>query len=163
MLSRTGPSMLNRRLWILFVAFVLIVAFLAVRLAKLQLVDAEVWRARRQEFVHRQSPIDSYRGNILDRNGNILAQDVPSDELAIDYRAMNLDDAWLKKKAVERMRVSGEWAHLKDSQERNQRIREIKEVIARQIDAIPRAIGTVLARIDSRTPEEITDQILYRL
>src|SRR2546421_634151 len=79
----------------------------------------EGWRNKLQQFVHRHAVLDTYRGPIVDRNGVVLAQDVPSDELAIDYRAMNFDDAWLKKKAVDRLRAAGKWGTFVDRAERD--------------------------------------------
>src|SRR4051794_6212058 len=104
--------MLNRRLMILFAAFLLAFALLGMRLTKLQVVDQEKWRSVVQAFVHRVRPIETYRGKILDRFGRVLAEDVPADELAMDYRAMNYDDRWLTAAAQERLMNSGEWAKL---------------------------------------------------
>src|ERR1044071_6349346 len=162
MLSRTGQLMLNRRLWILFVALLMVFTAISVRLGWLQLAQADEARARLQGFVHRQSLLDSYRGSIVDRNGAILAQDLPSDELAIDYRAMNLDDVWLASKAEERLKASGEWARLPDRTARLARREEVKDQIAQQIDAIPKAIGMALAPYQGQTAAEITEEVLQR-
>ena len=91
--------MLNRRLIILFILFTLGAAALAIRLARLQLVQADQWRQEMRVLTKRQTRIDTYRGAILDRNGKVLAQDVPCDDLSIDYRAMNHDDQWLTRQA----------------------------------------------------------------
>src|SRR3954447_6396298 len=100
--------MLNRRLWILFFAFLLVFGVLVARLAKLQFGDTAASRMEVARFLHPQADIESYRGAIVDRNGRVLAQDVASDELAIDYRALTLDDTWLAKTAAQRLRQAGE-------------------------------------------------------
>src|SRR2546423_12363960 len=96
--------MLNRRLIVLFILFTLGATALAVRLASLQLAQADQWREQMRLFIHQQTQIDTYRGAILDRNGKILAQDIPCDDLSIDYRAMNHDDLWLTRKARARIK-----------------------------------------------------------
>src|SRR3954462_15065418 len=106
--------MLNRRLLILFLAFLVGFGILAARLAKLQLVDSAYWQDQMRRFVHRHYVIEVHRGSILDRNGLPLARDVPADELAIDYRAMNYDDAWLTKSAIDRLKSLNEWGHFPD-------------------------------------------------
>src|SRR5689334_21732100 len=106
--------MLNRRLLILFLCFLLGFFILALRLAKLQLADSAYWKDEMRRFVHRHQVLETYRGPITDRNGLVLAHDVPSDELAIDYRAMNLDDAWLSRTAIERLKTLGEWGRFRD-------------------------------------------------
>ena len=87
--------MLNRRLVVLFILFIAGFAALGVRLAKLQLAEATVSHNKMRDFLHRHQEIETSRGQILDRNGVTLAHDVVCDDLAIDYRAMNLDDQWL--------------------------------------------------------------------
>jgi len=155
--------MLNRRLWILFVAFFLGFAALGARLAKLQLSDAATWQGRLQKFLHHQYIIETYRGTIVDRNGRPLAQDVPSDELAIDYRAMNLDDIWITRQAIARMQASGEWAALeKNPSAQLQRRDEVKGEIADQIDAIPGAIAAQLAPFENKKPEDLREDIYER-
>ncbi len=153
--------MLKRRLVILFVVLTLGFVVLTARLIKLQLVDADNWREVIEHFEHRTWAIETYRGNILDRNGEALAQDVPADELAIDYRAMNLDDRWLTKTASDRLANTPQWAGM-DRATRRRKLDEMKLQIADQIQTIPQAISEmcnipmedVLARF-----QEIRDRI----
>lgn len=154
--------MLNRRLWILFFALLLTFAGLAARLAKLQLVDAQASRIEVARFLHPQADIESYRGTILDRNGQILARDVASDELAIDYRALTLDDTWLAKKAAERLRTTGEWGHFDSRTQRNQRIDEEKAQLADMIEEIPRKLASVFAPVDGIAEKAELERIHQR-
>jgi len=133
--------MLNRRLIVLFFAFTLAFGLLGIRLFKLQVVDADKWQEVVRELVHRTHPLETYRGAIRDRNLRIMAQDVPSDELAIDYRAMNCDDRWLNEEARVRMVATGEWERITDRTARLRRRDEVKADLAAKIDAIPEAIA----------------------
>src|SRR6185295_7564101 len=98
----------------------------------------------------------------VDRNGMVLAQDAPSDELAIDYRAMNFDDAWITQRARQRLRASGEWDTLRKNNQLSARMAETKEAIAAQIDGMPRAIAKVLAPVDGISVEEEVEVIRQR-
>ena len=154
--------MLNSRLWILFIAFFLGFAALALRLRQLQLVEAPDARASIAKFLHPQDTIETYRGSIVDRNGLVLARDVPSDELAIDYRAISLDDAWLEKKAAEFLRSTGEWGRFPSRAARNRRLDEVEADLARKIDAIPDAVADALAPLDHISAAEEKERILQR-
>jgi penicillin-binding protein 2 len=124
---------------VLFAAFVLGFFALVLRLGHLQLSQAEAWRQEMQTFVHRTLPIETSRGTIYDRKGIPLARDVACYDLAIDYRAMNMDDAWIKAQAQERLKaekVTGRDARAK-------RLAQLQDQIADQIDAEPAAIAQV--------------------
>ena len=131
--------MLNRRLITLFILFALGFLALGFRLAKLQLADAGHWQEQMQNATRRRYSIDTARGAILDRNGAVLAKDVPCDDLAIDYRAMNLDDQWLSSMALKRI-ASEKFENALDKRRRRD---EMKKIIADQVDAIPEAIAQV--------------------
>lgn len=147
--------MLNRRLVVLFGAFVLGFCALALRLGHLQLSQAEGWRAEMQTFVHRTLPIETSRGTIYDRKGAAIARDVACYDLAIDYRAMTLDEAWVKAQAQERLkaeRVGREGTLGKEA--RAKRLAELQDQIADQIDAEPKAI----AQVCHLTADEIVER-----
>ncbi|HEY4328634.1 MAG TPA: penicillin-binding transpeptidase domain-containing protein [Phycisphaerae bacterium] len=155
--------MFNRRLLILFVAFFLGFGILVLRLAKLQLVEAQLWRGRVAQFLHPQYSIESYRGMIVDRNGQVLARDVPSDELAIDYRAISFDDDWLTKKAADQLRAQGKWGDYFSSRaQRNLAIEEIKPDLYDKIQAIPHAVAEILSQVDHISVEEELEIVLQR-
>jgi len=130
--------MFVRRLVILFVFIALGAVVLVARLAQLQLVQAQKWQTQAQTFIQRHYVIETSRGPILDRLGRVLAIDKPCYDLAIDYRAMNLDDLWITQQAVLRLNALG----LKSRRDRLQKLPEIKAQIAQQILAIPQLITT---------------------
>ncbi len=158
----------NRRLWILFIAFLAGFAALALRLVRLQFYGVDEARARIAQFMHPQSMIETYRGTIYDRFGatipspRILARDVPSDELAIDYRAISLDDAWLGKKAIDALRASGEWGRFANRTERNRRLNQVKADLAARVDAIPDLVAAALAPLDGISVKDEKDRIVRR-
>ena len=154
--------MLNRRLWILFFAFMLAFIALAVRLAVLQLGDASAARVEVVRFLHPQADIESYRGSILDRNGQVLARDVASDELAIDYRALTLDDTWLAKKAAERLRATHEWGNFDSRAQRNLRLDQEKAILAARIGQIPQKLAVAFAQFGGTSEKVELERIHQR-
>ena len=133
--------MFARRLVILLVLLALGAAVLVGRLAQLQILQAEAWRAQAVAMVNRHSIIETSRGAIRDRYGRVLAQDVPCYNLAIDYRAMNMDDIWIEDVAVRRLKAAG----VKDRRERLAQLPQAKAQVAEQIEDIPHMLARVCA------------------
>jgi penicillin-binding protein 2 len=131
--------MFVRRLLILFVLLGLGAAALCLRLVQLQIVQAATYRAQAQAMVNRHYIIETSRGTIRDRYGRALAQDVPCYDLAIDYRAMNLDDQWITREAVRRLNAAG----VRDRRDRLTQLPGLKAQIAAQIDAIPNVLALI--------------------
>jgi cell division protein FtsI/penicillin-binding protein 2 len=142
--------MLNRRLIILFALFVLGFAALGMRLATLQLTDAGTAQDDMRKALHRVEKIETSRGQILDRNGISLARDVVCDDLAIDYRAMNLDDLWLTNAARARLK-NEKFASYED---RLYRIKEMKAALAARIDTFP----DVIAQVCNLSKEDVLER-----
>ncbi|HVX87100.1 MAG TPA: penicillin-binding transpeptidase domain-containing protein [Phycisphaerae bacterium] len=139
--------MLNRRLVVLFCVIVAAFLALSLRLGHMQVSQADQWRSELDTFVHRASLIETSRGTIYDRQGVAIARDVPCYDLAIDYRAIAMDDAWIK--AVAQKRLAAEKVTGRDARAR--RLAELQDQIADQIDAEPAAI----ARVCRLTTEDV--------
>jgi cell division protein FtsI/penicillin-binding protein 2 len=75
---------MTRRLTIAFVCLIGFFLILAGRLAQLQLVEADQWRALATRFQEGTVTIPSPRGRIYDRNGVLLAEDVRAISIAVD-------------------------------------------------------------------------------
>jgi cell division protein FtsI/penicillin-binding protein 2 len=75
---------MTRRLTIAFVCLIGFFLILAGRLAQLQLVEADQWRALATRFQEGTVTIPSPRGRIYDRNGVLLAEDVRAISVAVD-------------------------------------------------------------------------------
>jgi penicillin-binding protein 2 len=131
--------MLNQRLIFIFAAFVLIFCALGVRLVHLQVNEVDEWREKMRAYVHHQNKIETARGSIVDRNGVVVAFDDPCYDLAIDYRAMNLDDRWLGYLAGKKLKQET----FTNKTERARRFAELKAEIAAKVDAIPDALATI--------------------
>ncbi|MEI7026743.1 penicillin-binding transpeptidase domain-containing protein [Paenibacillus sp. y28] len=69
--------------------FTLFFVLLAVRVYWVQIVDSAWLVGEAQKNWHKSQTIPSQRGAILDRNGNLLAEDGPSYNVAIDPNAIN--------------------------------------------------------------------------
>jgi cell division protein FtsI/penicillin-binding protein 2 len=75
---------MTQRLTIAFVCLIGFFLILAGRLAQLQLVEADQWRALATRFQEGTVTIPSPRGRIYDRNGVLLAEDVRAISIAVD-------------------------------------------------------------------------------
>ena len=95
--------MFARRVIVLLCLFAAAMVILTLRLARLQIADATKWQEEARSFIHRHYLVETTRGVICDRNGLVAAQDWPSWDLAIDYRALNLEDRWLRRVAERRL------------------------------------------------------------
>src|SRR5205085_3405822 len=131
------------RLIILFVLFAGAMGLLSLRLGHLQISQAEQWQREARSFVHRHLPIDTARGVIVDRNGVIVAQDMHCFDLAIDYRAMNLDDRWITRAARQRLREAG----VTERKEIIARMPAAKERVVAEIESYPEAIAAAVPKM----------------
>jgi penicillin-binding protein 2 len=106
-----SDAMYERRLKILFGIIVATVVLLLLRAAHLQLVQGEQWRAQAQQAMRRTSYPETTRGRILDIRGRELAVDAPCIDAAVDYRAIELNEAWITEQARARLqtRADGAW------------------------------------------------------
>ena len=127
----------TRRLFILFTALGLGAVILVLRLGHMQVLHAQRWQDEARSFTNRHYIIATTRGAIIDRDGRILAEDVPCTDLAIDYRAMNYDDGWITHTAIDRLKAQG----VADRKERLTRLPDAKARIADQLDSIPARIS----------------------
>lgn len=129
--------MFVRRLVFLFLVLSAVALLIVARLAQLQLVQADKWQAQAESLVKRHLPIETTRGTILDRYGRVLAQDRACFDVAIDYRAMNLDDKWIRNLAVQQMLKAG----VKERRQRLEQLPNEKLRIAEQIENIPQMLA----------------------
>lgn len=79
------PSMFHRRLVLLSGASLGVVIVLSAQLVRLSVVEGAERREHAEARLRRHSFIDTYRGRILDRDGNVLALDRAADAVAVRY------------------------------------------------------------------------------
>ncbi|MCH8054121.1 MAG: hypothetical protein IH895_08685, partial [Planctomycetes bacterium] len=78
--------MFERRLKVVLMVFVAGWAIVALRLFQLQVVQADLYRAKAQKrLIQYEKTLEPMRGRILDRNGRVLASDEPQWAIAIHY------------------------------------------------------------------------------
>ncbi|MBI9015887.1 MAG: hypothetical protein JEZ07_01365 [Phycisphaerae bacterium] len=85
--------MFERRLKILIVIFLLAIAGLVTRLYRLGVLGQEYYQNLIQESLETQGKwLDTVRGTIYDRNGRVLAEDIPVFNVCIHYKLALLYD-----------------------------------------------------------------------
>jgi penicillin-binding protein 2 len=70
---------------------------ISARLWQLQVVQGREYREQFEQRLRRVSMLPAMRGQILDRNGNILAMDHPAYDLCLDYRFLVAQDDWVRQ------------------------------------------------------------------
>ena len=78
-------------------------AVIGTRLAALEIFQHQHWRDEARSFTYRHYMIPTRRGEIVDRDGRILAVETPCYNLAIEYQAMNHDALWITAVAIRRL------------------------------------------------------------
>jgi penicillin-binding protein 2 len=96
--------------------------------------------------------IETTRGRLLDRKGQVIAEDAPCIDACVDYRALLPvpDPTWMRSVAVARLRARSDYLAA-ERPKRNAMILDEIERVRADIDAM----WNVLARHGSRTVEEI--------
>ena len=98
--------MFTRRSRILLAALLLFSGVLVARAAQVQVGQHDAWDGLADEAMRRATPLPTTRGRILDVKGRVIARDVPSVDVCVDYDAAErpLSDRWLARMARLRLR-----------------------------------------------------------
>ena len=95
--------MFNRRLAIFFFLFLIIFVAIFIRLVQLQVFHRQEYLSRAQDVMLRPSILlPSIRGRIFDRNGELLAGNIPCFNIGIHYGAISLDRQYIERLARKR-------------------------------------------------------------
>ena len=125
--------MFERRVKIVLILIASVVIVLIGRAAQVQIVNCDYWQKQAAEAMTRTYFLDTTRGNILDRNGKVLAVDKPCIDACVDYRALTTppDKTWVREKALERLqsRLGDGWSKLPAKEKIALREQEIQAVI----------------------------------
>ncbi len=90
--------MYHQRVKIFAIAVAAVLAVCIIRMAQMQLVPDPQLNQKIEQFRLQQTKtLETARGRILDRNGNILARDVPGFELHISYELSSIADERVRK------------------------------------------------------------------
>ncbi len=157
--------MFERRLKIFLILVAAMVLVLMGRAAQVQIIHRGYWKSQAAEAMKRTHLVDTSRGAVADRKGNVLAIDKPCVDACVDYCALTSppDGEWVKQRALERLksRLGDGWTKLSRRQKIESREQEILAVVA-DIDRMwPR-----LAEISGRpleSIEESRDAIVHRV
>ena len=89
--------MYKQRIKIFMGIIAVALAVIIVRLWQLQIGAGEEFRKQVERDIRQEAPLRSgLRGQILDRNGEILAVDKPCHDLCLDYRFLTNDITWVR-------------------------------------------------------------------
>jgi len=95
----------RRRVLILLCGFAALGALVVLRLVQLQVVQADQYRQEVEAWLTRPPEyLPALRGRILDRNGKVLAEDVPSWQVEAHYGAMAGDRRYIRRLARIRLK-----------------------------------------------------------
>lgn len=100
--TRLIPSMFHRRLLALLGVMVSVLLLLGAQLMRLTLVEGEQWLRDAESRLSQRSYLPTHRGRILDRNGQTLAADRPSYDIAVEYEVIT--GQWPIRKAERQAR-----------------------------------------------------------
>src|SRR3954463_4710035 len=102
-----GNAMFERRLKIFLGFLCAITLVLVVRAMQVQVVQRDRWRKAAAETMKRSQLIETVRGRLLDRHGNVIAEDEACVDACVDYRALTdpPDANWVNDRAADRLRA----------------------------------------------------------
>jgi penicillin-binding protein 2 len=156
--------MFERRLKIFLFLLLVVSIALAIRAAQIQLVQHDLWTRQAAEVMKREELIETTRGQIVDRHGNVLVDDAPCVDACVDYRAIveEPDPEWIRQRAIENLgnRLGDQFK--KTSADAQHQIDEECDNVRNDIAAMWNELGIV----GNKSPDEIDDirrQIVARV
>ena len=122
--------MYERRIKVFITIMCISLAGIIARLGYLQLVKGEQYRQGAKDLLQFTELLPAVRGRILDRNGRALAFDRPCFELCLDYRFMDEDAKWIRRRQRQIARRRG--VSLAEAEDIYERLAEnTRRVVAR--------------------------------
>lgn len=151
--------MYQKRLKTLFLLFSGAFLLLVARLAHLQLIQGEDLRAASLDQVEKLIELPSRRGNILDRNGRLLASSDPTTfDAAIQLDAYNRLD---KKEASEALNQLAAYFQI-DRSEIERSIFRINQAVEQMRSTEKNAYGrNLVAQREARTPQPVIRDLAF--
>ena len=134
--SLRGTSMFERRMLIVGVVFAVVLGGMAARLFSLTVVMGSQQRALADSRLDRSTLLATVRGSITDRKGRVLAESVPSYDVAIFYPAIN--GAWVDTRAIAAAKKAAgraAWNRLGPA-EREERIEAQRQALAAELEGV---------------------------
>jgi cell division protein FtsI/penicillin-binding protein 2 len=156
--------MFERRLKIFLAIVACVACVLVVRAAQVQVLEKEHWQTEAARTRQRTQLVETFRGKILDCNGEALAVDEPCVDAVVDYRAVAVDhgdaeqrkpsDNWLIEIARQRLksRPGSKYLSVKPDQQKLMRDAEVRAVRANL-----EAMWAELAKVSGKSRDEIDE------
>ena len=152
--------MFEHRLKIFLTIIFVLAGVIVLRAAQLQILERGVWQSRAELAMQRGMLVDTPRGRIYDRKGELIAFDDPCVDAAVDYGAIALDPDWIKAQARKRLPARNEPLTAGMTRE---------QLLANEIERVKADIEqmwVLLARVSGKGPETIEEarqEILRRV
>ena len=140
--SLRGTSMFERRMLIVGIVFAVVLGGMAARLFSLTVVMGSQQRALADSRLDRSTLLATVRGSITDRKGRVLAESVPSYDVAIFYPAIN--GAWADTRAIAAAKKAAgraAWNRLGPA-EREERIQAQRQGLAAELELVLNEVAT---------------------
>ncbi len=134
--SLRGTSMFERRMFVVGVVFAVVLGGMAARLFSLTVVMGSQQRVLADSRLDRSTLLPTVRGSITDRKGRVLAESVPSYDVAIFYPAIN--GAWVDTRAIAAAKKAAgraAWNRLGPA-EREERIEAQRQGLAAELESV---------------------------
>lgn len=90
-MSKNGGGISTGRLWLVFVGLCLVATGIFARIITIQFVEHDHWTAKGAEYTQSIKSIKPYRGQILARDGSLLAISVPTYNLSWDSQCEGME------------------------------------------------------------------------
>lgn len=158
---RNIPSMFHRRLLLLLAVIVLFSCALLVQLANLTVVQGARLRDEAEAALSEVTLIPTVRGRILDRKGRVLAMDLPSDDVAVDYRVITGEWAYQRAREQAYAANRGWWSEM-GFDERERLIAQEQKTFDAQIERLWKALCHI-GQIDRTEMEQRKAAIVERV
>jgi penicillin-binding protein 2 len=134
--------MFERRMLIVGIVFAVVLGGMAARLFSLTVVMGSQQRALADSRLDRSTLLPTVRGSIKDRKGRVLAESVPSYDVAIFYPAIN--GAWVDTRAIAAAKKAAgraAWNRLGPA-EREERIQAQRQGLAAELESVLNEVAT---------------------
>jgi len=152
------PSMFHRRLALLAIVFALLMVLLGGQMIRLSVIEGSEHRAAAESKLDHREYLPTYRGQILDRDGRVLALDRASDDLAVEYSVIT--GTWARSQAYVAARTDvgkAKWSSL-GPERREELIAERMPAFRQRIEELYQAVCSIggISRDDlQRTIDDI--------
>jgi aspartyl-tRNA(Asn)/glutamyl-tRNA(Gln) amidotransferase subunit C len=151
---RKAPTQYHRRLRLLAAVVVVILLGLVVQAVRLTVVQGDQHRRTAEARLQSRTWLPTWRGSMLDRDGRILARDVPRWEVAVSWDAIT--GQWAEDRAVRRARsdLGRDFWRMASPERRAAEIaarRPVEDAVLNQLwDAVAAAAGESRDELASR-------------